>query len=218
MKFSADTIQILKNFATINPNLYFKEGSHLYTLSAARAVYAKAAVAETFPKNVAIYDLNSLLQLLTFSDDQEVEFEDKQMKIKNDVGIFDFFYCDPTLIKDPPTKEIDVETVLSFNLSGKDIQTIQKTVNLLAAPTISLIGKGGKVILKVGDRKNDLANSFNKIICETDREFECNIASENFKLIPDAYEVTISKKSFFYFKSQSRDLIYLIAMEPGSTI
>lgn len=218
MKISADTIQTLKNFATINSNMLIRQGSSLSTMSTAKSIFAKAAVAEVFPREVAIYDLNSLLQLLTFSDDQEVEFEEKFLTIKNDVGTFEYFYCDPNLVLAPPTKKVEVDEVFKFDLSSKDIQTIMKTSGVLAAPTITLAANKGKVNLRIGDKKNDLANSFTKIIGETDLKFECNISTENFKLIPDAYSVALSKKSFCQFKSSSRELEYLIAMEPGSTI
>lgn len=216
MKISQETINILKNFATINSNLLFRAGSTLSTISAPKSIFAKAEVSETFPKEVAIYDLNSLLQLLTFSEDQEIEFGEKSMTITNDIGRFEYFYCEPSLIIAAPTKNIEVDEVFSFNLSNKDVQTIAKTAGVLAAPTIAIVAKNGKVAMKIGDRKNDSANSFNKVIGDTDKEFECFISSENFKLLSDSYEVTLSKKNFCQFKSQK--ISYLIAMEPGSVI
>ena len=58
MKLSDHTIEVLKNFATINQNLVIKEGSTLSTMSAMKNIVARATVAETFEKDVAIYDLN----------------------------------------------------------------------------------------------------------------------------------------------------------------
>ena len=98
------------------------------------------------------------------------------------------------------------------------MQTIIKTVGVLAAPTISIIGKDGKVTMKIGDRKNDSANSFNKVIGESESTFECNISSENFKLMQDSYECVLSRKLFCQFKNTAGTLTYLVAMEPGSTI
>lgn len=218
MKISQETINILKNFATINSNLLFREGQSIATISTPKSVFARASVAETFPREVAIYDLNSLLQLLTFGDNQEVEFGEKSLSITNDVGKFEYFYCEPSLIVAAPTKNIEVEEHFKFNLTAKDVQTIIKTAGLLSAPTISLIAKKGWVTMKIGDRKNESANSFNKTIGETELEFECNLSSENFKLVPDAYECIISKKMFCQFKNAAGTMTYLIAMEPGSTI
>lgn len=211
-------MNILKNFATINTNLLFRTGNTVSTINAPKSIFAKATVKEIFPKEVAIYDLNSLLQLLTFSEDQEVEFGEKSLTITNDIGRFEYFYCDASLIIAAPTKDIEVDEVFTFSLSAKDVQTITKTVGVLAAPTISIIAKNGKVTMKIGDRKNDSANSFNKVIGESEATFECNISSENFKLMQDAYECVLSRKLFCQFKNVSGTMTYLVAMEPGSTI
>ena len=219
MKLSADTIQILKNFASINSNMLIRKGSTLSTISAAKSIFAKAQIPETFPHEFAIYDLNSLLQLLTFADDQEVNLGEKSLEIVNDVGTFEYFYCDTSLIKNkPPEKDIEVDSVFDFSLTMKDIQSITKTAGVLSAPTISLTARKGLVTMRIGDKKNDSANSFNKAIGESATDFECNIAAENFKLMPDTYDVVLSRKLFCQFKSKSRDLSYLIAMEPGSTV
>jgi hypothetical protein len=216
MKISTQTIQILKNFATVNSNLLFRPGNSIATISISKSIFAKAQVAETFPKEVAIYDLNSLLQLLTFSEDQEVEFGDRSLTITNDVGRFEYFYCEPSLIVAAPTKNIEVDEVFKFSLSAKDVQSIIKTAGVLAAPTIALISEDGKVTMKIGDRKNDSANNFNKVIGEFETPFKCYISSENFKLMPEAYEVTLSKRQFIQFKNST--MTYLVAMEPGPTI
>ena len=58
MKLSARTLQILKNFATINPSLLFKPGNVLTTISPAKTMQAKARVTEQFDTQFAIYDLS----------------------------------------------------------------------------------------------------------------------------------------------------------------
>lgn len=200
----------------INSNLLFRQGSDIATISEPKSIFARATVTEQFPREVAIYDLNSLLQLLTFSEGQDIDFGEKSMTIKNDSGTFEYFYCEPNLITAAPTKRIEVEEFFSFSLTSKDVQMIIKIAGLLSAPTISLKARNGKVVLKVGDRKNDSANSFNKVIGDTDKEFEVLISSENFKLMPDAYDVKLSVKKFCEFKSKS--VTYMIAMEPDSTV
>ena len=61
MKLSNKTVDVLKNFSTINQNLIIKEGNTLTTMSAMKNIVAKAEVEQTFPKEVAIYDLNEFL-------------------------------------------------------------------------------------------------------------------------------------------------------------
>ena len=54
MKLSTNTIQVLKNFASINQNLVIKEGNTISTMSAMKNIVAKAEVEETFPQEIAI--------------------------------------------------------------------------------------------------------------------------------------------------------------------
>jgi len=44
------------------------------------------------------------------------------------------------------------------------------------------------------------------------------MAVENFKVVPDAYNVTISKKKAFFFKNATKPMEYFIAMEPDSVV
>ena len=67
MQISKETIDILKNFAGVNSNILIRKGKTLATISTAKNIFAKADVAEDFPEEVAVYDLNSLLALLTLA-------------------------------------------------------------------------------------------------------------------------------------------------------
>ena len=75
MKLSEHTTSILKNYATINQNLVIKEGSELLTMSSMKNIVAKAEVEETFPKEIAIYDLNEFLASISLFAVQVLEFE-----------------------------------------------------------------------------------------------------------------------------------------------
>ncbi len=99
MQISNDTIQVLKNFATINSNLMIRKGKRLATISTAKNIFAKAEVAEEFPVELAIYDLNSLLALLTLMENQNVEFGEKSLTISKDNGKFEYFYASQNILR-----------------------------------------------------------------------------------------------------------------------
>lgn len=218
MQISNETIQILKNFATINSNLMIRKGKRLATISTAKNIFAKAEVAEDFPAEVAIYDLNSLLALLTLMENQSVEFGEKSLIISKDNGKFEYFYASPSVIVAAPEKDIELDSHYQFKLSAEDVNMIMKAAAITGAPAISITAKNGKVNLSVGDRKNDTANNYKKTIGETDLQFECHMAVENFKILPEAYNVTISKKKAFLFKSETKPIEYFIAMENDSVV
>ena len=55
MKLSNGTINVLKNFSTINQNLVIKEGSDISTMSAMKNIVAKAKVEEAFMISMSFY-------------------------------------------------------------------------------------------------------------------------------------------------------------------
>ena len=218
MKLSAATVTILKNYATINTNVLIRPGNTLSTISNAKNIFATATVPETFEREVAIYDLNSLLALLSLADDLDIQFGDKSLVINADGGHFEYFYAAANIITAAPEKSIQIDEHFTFNMTSADVNMIIKAAAITGAPTLSIVSRGGKVVLSVADKKNDTANSYRKVVGEFDSDFDCHMAVENFKLIPDAYEVTLSKKKAIRFKHATKDLTYFLAMDPSSTI
>ena len=65
MKLSESTLSLLKNFSTINQSILFKQGTKLRTISVMKNILAEATIAEEFPKDFGIYDLNQYLNGLS---------------------------------------------------------------------------------------------------------------------------------------------------------
>ena len=218
MQISKETIDILKNFAGVNSNILIRKGKTLATISTAKNIFAKADVAEDFPEEVAIYDLNSLLALLTLMENQDVEFGDKSLTISKDNGKFEYFYSSPSVIVAAPDKSIEVDNHYQFKLTAEDVNMVMKAAGITGAPTITISSDGTTVTLTIGDKKNDTANTYKKVVGTSEHIFDCHMAVENFKIIPNSYTVTISKKKAFHFKHETKALEYFIAMEPDSKV
>ena len=223
MKLSNETLAILKNFSSINTNIFFREGNIISTISSADAIFARAKIKETIPNEFAVYDLNSLLAIVTLLENQDIEFEDNRLVISSDRGTFEFFYSSPDVVKKAPETTINHQSVFSFKLAAEDIQMIMKAANVTKSPYISVICKDHGVSLLVGDRKNNSSNNFKKSLGTAFNDFDMIFAVENFRVIPDAYEVTIAKMEnnkakFLYLKHESKDLEYWIAADPTSKV
>ena len=74
MKFDNRTVQVLRNFSTINPSLVFKRGSTISTISPGKAVIAVANVQPEFPQDFAIYDLGNFLNVISLFEDPTLDF------------------------------------------------------------------------------------------------------------------------------------------------
>jgi hypothetical protein len=117
-----------------------------------------------------------------------------------------------------PDKTIELDSYFEFKLSAEEVNMLMKAAAITGAPTISIVSADEKVVLVVGDKKNDTANTYRKTIGDAKNDFECHVAVENFKIIPGAYTVTVSKKKLLHFKNSAKELEYFIAMEPDSSI
>ena len=219
MKLSDSTLTVLKNFAGINNSILVKQGSKLRTISVAKNILAEADISEDFPKDVAIYDLNQFLNGLSLHQDPNLDFtEDTYLTIREGKRRVKYFFADPEVIVSPPEKEITLPSEdVTFQLESVTLDKLLKAAAVYQLPDLAAVGEAGVVKLVVRDKKNDTSNEFAVVVGETDKEFSFNFKVENIKIIPGAYDVTISSKLLAKFTNSSYNLIYYIALEPDST-
>ena len=123
-----------------------------------------------------------------------------------------------TVIISPPDKQITLPTVdVNFQLESASLEKLLKAAAIYQLPDLSLIGQNNEIRLVVRDKKNDTSNEYSIIVGETDKEFVFNFKVENIKIIPGAYDVSISSKLLSEFTNTKYDLKYYIALEPDST-
>ena len=222
MKLSEHTVEVLKNFATINQNLVIKEGNELTTMSAMKNIVAKAKVEESFEKEVAIYDLNEFLASISLFTSPILDFNEGFVTIKeenNPKNSLKYFYSDPSVVTSPnktitmPSKEV------SFKLNGENLNKLKRAAGVIQAPDLVLEKKNSDVFLTVKDKKNDTANTFS-IDVDTvadGSDFKFFFKVENLKLMDGDYEVDISSKNISHLASSNKDVEYWVALEPESS-
>ena len=222
MKLNTNTHNILKNFSEINTNILIKPGKELSTISTMRNIFAKASIDESFDTEFGIYDLNEFLAVVSGMNKPELSLQDKHMTIspEGSKSKVKYFYSDPSVIV-APTKEVNMpEAEVTFSLTEANLEQLKKMAAILKSPDLALIGeKGGDIVLKVCDKKNDTSNNFDIVVGEsatTDYTFYFKV--ENMKMIPGDYDVSVSSKSISHFKNKKLPIEYWIALEPDSTI
>ena len=218
MKISNDTLSVLKNFAGVNTNILIREGNVLSTISAGKNIFARATVAERFDREFAIYDLNSLLSLLTLMEDTDVAFGDESITVSKDRSLFEYYYADPEIIVSAPDKQIEVDDYFTFDLSATDLNMVMKAVGITAAPMMSIIGDGSEVVLTVGDPATAKSNSFKQVISASEKKFAAHLQIENLKVISGDYRIIISEKRFMHLINTNTDVKYWLALDKTSEI
>ena len=218
MKLSDNTLNLLKNFASINNSILVKKGNRLRTISVANNVLAEANIEEDFPRDFAIYDLIQFLNGLNLYQDPVFDFtEESYVTIREDKRRVKYFFADPNVIISPPEKEIKLPSQdVCFQMDSVTLEKLLKASAIYQLPDLSAVGDAGVIRLVVRDKKNDTSNEYSIIVGETDSKFTFNFRVENIKIIPGAYDVVVSKKLLSNFKNSKYNLSYWIALEPDS--
>ena len=219
MNLSDSTLNLLKNFSTINQSILFKEGSSLRTISVMKNILAEAVIDEEIPQDFGIYDLNQFLNGLSLHQSPDLDFGNNgYVVIKEGRSRSKYFFADPQVIVTPPDKDITLPSEdVCFELNTQQLDKLLKAAAVYQLPDLSAVGENGVVKLVVRDKKNDTSNDYAVVVGETDNTFCFNFKVENIKVIPGTYEVVVSQKLLSRFTSTNYNLKYFIALEPDST-
>jgi hypothetical protein len=219
MKLSESTINVLKNFATINAGMQFKEGSVVRTISKQQNVLGKATIKETFEKDFVIYDLNRFLSLCSSLTDPEIVIntDANNLTVKSGTSKTTYGLADESMIVAPPAKEIKIEnSEVNFKLTKDDMNQVLKLSGILGLPNIAVVGDGASISISALDVKNDESDNFSIKVGETASNFKMIFNTENLKMVPGTYDVSISSKGISHFKHVTDQIEYWIATEAGS--
>ena len=212
------TIEVLKNFCSINKSIVIKPGNQIATLSINKNILAIADVEEQFDSQISIYDLGVFLGGLSLFDQPKIDTTDSNYVTVSDQrgkSKTRFFYADPDIITQPPEKEITIpDEDVKFRLEASTLQQLQRAAMVYQLPDLCLYGDGTEMSLCVTDKKNDTSNSYSVQVGSTDTEFCYCLKVENLKLLAGDYNVTISKQNVALF--QGSGIKYFIALEPNA--
>jgi len=218
MQLSESTKEILKNFSEINPNLMIKPGKQLKTISTMKNILATANVSEDFPQDIAIYDLNEFLGVMSLFTKPQFTFDDKSLSIGEEGTSTKskYYFADPSILT-VPQKDVKMpEAEVQFTLTETDLTKVKKAASMLQLPDIAITSKGSDITLSAIDKKNDTANNFSIKVGETNSKFEFHFKTEHLKMLPGDYNVSISSKLISNFKHKSKPIQYWIALENTS--
>lgn len=212
MKLSEATINILKNFSTINPSILFKPGSTISTITPTKTVMAIANVTETFEVESGIYELSKFIGVLSLFDNPELNFSNSKIDISKNNRQLSYVCANPeTIIY--PSKSINMPDIISeFELPIEEFSTMNKAVSVLQLPEISIETEDNKIYMSATNIKNPTSYSYRVELGETDKHIKAVIKSEYFnKMMPNTYKISLTNKNICSFSTN--DLTYFLALE-----
>ena len=217
MQLSTDTVEVLKNFSTINPNLVIEPGQKLHTISESKTVMAKAEIVEDFPNQVGIYDMNEFLSVLNLIPGNNIDFHDKHLTISSGQQNVNYFYSN-TEILTTPQKDINMPDVdVGVTLSEDVLSKIKQAANVLGHTDLSITGNEGSIIAKVFDAKDATANDYTfSIESDNTAKGKFNFDFGNLKLIPGDYFLSLSEKKISHWQNMNFPVEYFVALEQST--
>ena len=212
MILSKRTINILKNFSTINQYLLFTTGNTVRTINNAKTLMAQTTLAESFPFEFGIYDLNQFLGVVSLFDEPALDFNQKFVTIGDEETSSDYFYTDKSMILTPPAKSLELpDRVVSFEIADHQLKKVLQGANVLQLPDIVISGDKKTITVSATDNKNPTSNNYKFEAGDTDKNFNFIVKAELLKLLPHGYDVSISSKKMIELSSVEDNIKYWIA-------
>lgn len=220
MELNENTLNIMKNFATINQNLLVQQGNTIKTINEARNVVSTAVLDQEFAQQFGIYDLNEFIGVLGLVDTPNLKFDDESVSVSDSTGrskVKYFFSPEETLTS--PTKDINMpDPEVKFTLDNDTLNKLKRAASTLGHSEVSIRPSNGVLSLAVVDNENSTSNTYS---IDVDGEFSGNfnfvLSIANLKILPGDYEVHISSKLITEFKHKELNVRYWIALEKTST-
>ena len=223
INLTKQTVAILKSMAGINSNIDVMPGNELVTVSPHKNIMFTARVDETFPSEFAIWDLNQFLSTYSLLTDSEVVFGENHCVITSGRQSCKYHYADTRLVNGcrPPNKLNLPPVRVVFDLPQQERTDLLRAAAVLQLPDIMFTNEEGVVKIVAFDKEK--ANTTNRYEIEAEPKdmqqncvFKIFIKSENLKLLPGDYEISLCEKLAIQMKHQDLDATYVLAVTSDS--
>tara|TARA_B100000035_G_scaffold283434_1_gene265630 strand:+ start:246 stop:923 length:678 start_codon:yes stop_codon:yes gene_type:complete len=221
MELQEQTLNVLKNFSDINPNLIIKEGNTIKTISEAKNVIATAIVDNEFPQTMGIYDLKEFIGVLSLVDQPNLKFAEESVTVSDQSGRSKvrYFFSPEETLTTPKKDVVFPEADVSFTLESNTLNRLRSAASTLGHSEVSITPGDGVLTLSVLDEGNATSNTYSIDVPYTtkpDQDFKFVVKISNLKILPGNYEVNISSKMISEFKNTDTNVRYYIALEKSS--
>lgn len=225
MKLSSETLEILGNFAGIQPNILIQPGNTLNTLADARNIMGTVDLPQSFPEKMAIYDLPEFLGVLSLLEDPQLSFTPNAVEIQNGSGTSKakYHYSSEDVLTFPSKQISPPPADVTFDVSQAVMEKLKKAASVFGHDMI-VFKNGSLTVCSEKQIKSANSNSDNyyttsvptNVIAEDLGEFSGVIAIENFKFVPDDYTVDVTRAKLATFTGKNKGVKYFVSMHNES--
>lgn len=214
MQISKETIGFLKSFSGINQSIWVDPGQVIKTMSPQKTVIATAKVAEEFGVAFGIYDLQQFLGVVSLFDEPEFNFKKDSVEIASGRSKTRYRYVAKNLLVTAPEKDLQFpDSAVTFDVSGDDLKTLMQSANVLGLPHICVESRDNELVMFATDDDESASNEYSISVGPGTSPSKYKFRVDNLRLMPGAYEISISDNSISKFKCHDTDVVYFIATE-----
>lgn len=221
MKFSQNTIDILKNLSTVNTGLVFPIGHELSSMSGMKSILASVEIMEEIPQRFAIYDLNEFLGVLTMFDSPDIDLQDKYMTISSGKNKIKYFYSNESNIAQPnktinelmeslKSNEKFSKPDMAFSITKAELDQLNKAAGIMKLTNIGISKTGIRAFIPDVPSSNDFLLD---IDVEASNDGEVEIKIEHMKFFPGDYDVKCYTAGLTHWINKNTSHQYVITME-----
>jgi hypothetical protein len=215
MIFDELTLNVLKNFSTINPSIRVLPGNIITTVNKGETVFARAKVPNEFEKEFAILDLSRFLAALSIITKPEVEFVDTHILIKNSTGSNKIYYTltSPNAVLSKPDSKVSIKQIdVSFQFTLEMYSQLTKAISVLQSNEVTFCEENGKLVVKAQSSSNPSENVYSVEICELDNPLSKSytIDVDNIALMPSDYTINLDTRGMVNFSKENLDYYVMI--------
>lgn len=228
-QYNEDELRVLKNFATINPNIIIYP-NRFVSINGPKASLVGVYDFEKSYKHepYGIFDLNEFLSLLSQFKDFWLEVHDKYILVGDDNSSTKVKYnlTPVDLIKSVPVDKLEfnwseIDKEIEFTFTAENLNTLKKIRSVLASERLFLQSKPDDACIVVTAADKILEDSTNPLTIKVQAEhIKTNdlgddilyLNAEELKILPGDYEVGASVKGLSFWSNQTFNVRYYIGV------
>lgn len=221
MKISKRTMEILKNFSTINGSMMFRAGDQFGTVNPSATIMAFAKVEEQFPLDFGIYELGKFLSCISLLEDPDFVFEEDFAVMTSGSHGIRYYYADerqlqsciPTDDERQTFEDILDEDSCTVVLPWDDYAKVMKGASIMDRQEVCFEITDGEVFFKAIDFEDPDSNAVSVTLGTTDiPDSKYVLSKDTMRLISGDYEVQLSEE-VARFTTDNGNIVYYMGLE-----
>lgn len=216
MKLTKETLNILKNFATLNNGIILKKGDILTTKTITNVVYGEAKLNQVIEEEIGIYDVNSFLSIVNLvGEDADISLDERSgnLKISNDRVKINYPAASASAIVSPKGRVNVPPSDVDYTLSMDDLKQLMKLSRQLNVNRLEFMPAEGRLIIR-GWEENDKEHPNEMFRLDMGEytgtaDFHFFIPLDNMRLIDGDYKISFNRKKIAWLETEN--VSYMIA-------